>query len=114
MIKNDVRGRQTDFHLRGRKNFHRPPKNPTQALCFPNGPLCRLVKTNSFYLIPARCTIQYLVSGVLICNIVLNLKKTRCYCATDLSDALTILKQLLLEPWESQYLINKPFFQQRR
>ena len=28
--------------------------------------------------------------------------------AADLSDALTILKQLLLEPWESQYLINKP------
>ena len=26
----------------------------------------------------------------------------------DLSDALTILKHLLLEPWESQYLINKP------
>ena len=34
--------------------------------------------------------------------------------ADDLSDALTILKQLLLEPWESQYLINKPLFTQGR
>ena len=39
MIKNNVRGRQPDFHLKGRKkNLHGPPKNPTQTLCFPNGP----------------------------------------------------------------------------
>ena len=42
MIKYNVRGRQTDFHLKARKkNFYRPPNNPTQTLCFPNGPSVR-------------------------------------------------------------------------